>query len=343
MHRALQLAKNGLGSVSPNPMVGCVITHNDSIIGEGWHQQFGEAHAEVNAINSVKNKKILKEATVYVTLEPCSFVGKTPACSDLLIHSKVKKVVVATLDPNSKVAGSGIAALKNEGIIVEQGVLKKEATELNKRFFINQQLNRPYIILKWAQTKDGFIARKNFDSKWISSEQSRQLVHKWRAQEDAILVGKNTAIHDNPSLTVRDWHGTNPVRVLLDRNLNVKAGLNLFGEEANTLVYNVIKNDQQKKVEQIKIEKENFINKVLANLYQREIGSILIEGGSQILNKFIKLGLWDEMRIFTSNQLFKEGVNAPKINYSKAYSENIENDTLSYYFNPLTSQHWQKN
>ncbi len=343
MHRALQLAKNGLGSVSPNPMVGCVIVHNDIVIGEGWHQQFGEAHAEVNAINAVKKKELLKDATVYVTLEPCSYVGKTPACSDLLISSKVKKVVVATLDPNPKVAGSGIAALKNKGIIVKQGVLEKEATELNKRFFINQQLNRPYIILKWAQTKDGFIARKNFDSKWISNEQSRQRVHQWRAQEDAILIGKNTAYYDNPSLTVRNWHGTNPVRVLLDRNLEVKTEFNLFDGEANTLVYNVIKNNQQKRIEQIKIEKEDFINNVLDNLYQRETGSILIEGGSQILNTFITLGLWDEMRVFTSNQLFKEGINAPEINYPKAYCGNIENDTLSYYFNPSTSTHWQKN
>ncbi len=343
MHRALQLAKNGLGSVSPNPMVGCVITHNNIVIGEGWHQQFGEAHAEVNAINSVKNKELLKDATVYVTLEPCSYVGKTPACSDLLITSRVKKVVVATLDPNPKVAGSGIAALENKGIIVKQGVLKKEAIELNKRFFINQQLNRPYIILKWAQTKDGFIARKNFDSKWISNEHSRQLVHKWRAEEDAILVGKNTAIHDNPSLTVRDWSGTHPTRVLLDRNLKVPQNLYLFDGKISTLIYNFLEGNKQKNLEHIKIEGENFLHQVVTNLYQRGIGSILIEGGSQIFNSFIHLGLWDEVRVFSSNQLFNEGISAPQIKFPKTYSEDIESDSLSYYFNPITSKHWQKN
>ncbi len=343
MHRALQLAKNGLGSVSPNPMVGCVITHNNVIIGEGWHQQFGEAHAEVNAINSVKNKELLKDATVYVTLEPCSYVGKTPACSDLLITSKVKKVVVATLDPNPKVAGSGIAALENKGIIIKQGVLKKEAIELNKRFFINQQLNRPYIILKWAQTKDGFIARKNFDSKWISNEHSRQLVHKWRAEEDAILVGKNTAKYDNPLLTVRDWEGKNPIRVLLDKKLDLSTELNLFKGDAPTLIYNLNLNKKKNKHTFVKIEDKEFEKQLLADLYKRGIGSLIIEGGSQILNKFIKLGLWDEMRVFTSNQLFKEGISAPAIDYPMAFSKHIESNNLSYYFNPLTSKHWQKN
>jgi len=343
MKRALQLAKNGLGSVSPNPMVGCVIVYNDIIIGDGWHQKFGEAHAEVNAINSVADKSLLSESTVYVTLEPCSYVGKTPACSDLLITSGVKKVVIASLDPNPKVAGNGVKALENTGIEVEIGVLTKESIALNKRFFINQHLNRPYILLKWAQTKDGFVARKNFDSKWISNAYSRQLVHQWRAEEDAILVGKNTAKFDNPSLTVRNWEGKNPIRVVLDRNLELNSKLNLFNGEAETLVYNLKENRKGKGLEFIKLENSNFIHSLSKGLYTRNIGSVIIEGGSKVLSQFIELGLWDEARVFTSNQLFVEGINAPKLPEAPTKKKEINEDELSYYFNSKTTSHWQKN
>jgi len=343
MQRALQLAKNGLGSVSPNPMVGCVITHNDVIIGEGWHQQFGKAHAEVNAINSVEDKSLLSEATVFVTLEPCSYVGKTPACSDLLINSGVKKVVISVLDPNPKVSGNGIKALKVSGIGVETGVLENDSITLNKRFFINQHLHRPYIILKWAETKDAFIARKNFDSKWISNEFSRQLVHKWRAEEDAILVGKNTANYDNPLLTVRDWEGENPIRIILDRNLELSAKLNLFNGEVETLVYNLKENKKDKGVELVKIEDPNFIPHLIKDLYDRKIGSMIIEGGSQVLSQFIELGIWDEARVFSSGQLFGEGINAPELKQSSSKREQIKENELNYYFNSKTAIHWQKN
>ena len=343
MNRALQLAKNGIGTVSPNPMVGCVIVHDSRIIGEGWHHKFGEPHAEVNAINSVEDKSLLFDSTVYVTLEPCSFHGKTPACSDLLIRSKVKEVVVGSLDPNPKVSGNGLKALRTAGIAVEAGVLEKESLELNKRFLINQILKRPFIILKWAQTKDGFVARKNHDSKWISNELSRQIVHQWRSEEDAILVGKNTAFYDNPSLTVRDWEGQNPLRVLLDRNLELNRGLNLFNGPAQTLVYNLKENGINENYELIKLENKDFLAQVLGDLLKRDIGSIIIEGGSQVLNSFIQNNLWDEARVFTSERLFEEGIEAPKLSVEKRIVEEIDNDELSYFFNSKTETHWQRN
>ncbi|MEQ9412696.1 MAG: bifunctional diaminohydroxyphosphoribosylaminopyrimidine deaminase/5-amino-6-(5-phosphoribosylamino)uracil reductase RibD, partial [Cyclobacteriaceae bacterium] len=213
MLRAMELAKNGIGHVSPNPLVGCVIVYEGKIIGEGWHGKYGEAHAEVNAVNAVADKSILNGAAVYVNLEPCAHTGKTPPCADLLVKHKVKRVVIANVDPNPLVAGKGIAKLKDAGVEVLTGVLEEAGRELNKRFFTFLKHKRPFVILKWAQTSDGFIARENFDSKWISNEYSRKLVHKWRTEEDSILVGYNTALYDNPKLTARDWTGRNPVRI----------------------------------------------------------------------------------------------------------------------------------
>ena len=343
MQRALQLARNGLGAVSPNPMVGCVIVCDDRIIGEGWHQRFGGPHAEVNAIESVKDKSLLTEATVYVTLEPCSYQGKTPACSDLLIRSNVKQVVIACLDPNPKVSGAGVKALKNNEIDVTTRVCEAESIALNKRFFINQKLKRPYILLKWAQTRDGFIAQANYDSKWISNELSRQHVHQWRAEEDAILVGKNTVIHDNPSLTVRDWVGRDPIRVVLDRNLELKEKYKLFDGEVKTLVYNTKESVVQKKVERAKVSGNDFLNGVLNDLLNRDIGSVLVEGGSQVLNAFLEAGLWDEARVFTSEKTFGVGIQAPEITEEPNRMVKAEKDELAYYFNSKTKEHWQKN
>ena len=213
MHRALELARNGAGKVSPNPMVGCVIVHNGTIIGEGWHQQFGGPHAEPNAIAAVNNQELLKDATLYVTLEPCAHFGKTPPCAHLIIEKQIPRVVVCNLDPNPLVAGKGIKLLKDAGIEVKTGILAQEGAFLNRRFFTYINHKRPFIILKWAETADGFVARENYDSKWISNALSRKLVHKWRTEEDAILVGKNTALYDNPQLTSRDWEGKNPISV----------------------------------------------------------------------------------------------------------------------------------
>ena len=343
MNRALELSANGLGSVSPNPMVGCVIVHENKIIGEGWHQQFGGPHAEVHAINSVGDKSLLHEATVYVTLEPCSYHGKTPACSDLLIRNKVKQVVIAALDPNPKVSGAGVEALKAAGIEVIAGVLGGKSIEMNRRFFVNQRLNRPYVLLKWAQTRDGFMARSNYDSKWISNALSRQRVHQWRAQEGAILVGKNTVKYDDPPLTVRDWYGRNPVRVILDRNLELKPDYKLFDREVKTLVYNTKGSLVEKGYEKVQIEREDFLKGVLTDLLSREIGSVLVEGGSQILDSFVKAGLWDEARVFTSEQKFVKGIEAPQLDETQHSIEVIENDELGYYFNSKTAENWQKN
>ena len=253
MRRALELAENGRGQVSPNPLVGCVIEHHGKIIGEGWHQKYGEAHAEVNAVNSVKDKSLLKEACVYVSLEPCAHFGKTPPCADLLVENQVKKVVICNTDPNPLVAGKGIVKLREAGIEVETGILEKEGLELNKRFFHYLEKKRPYIILKWAETADGFIARKNFDSKWISNTLSRKLVHKWRTEEDAILVGTNTALYDNPQLNARDWTGNNPVRIVIDRHLKLPADLHLFDEQIPTICYNLIKNRNSGNVTFVKV------------------------------------------------------------------------------------------
>ena len=315
MERALELAGLALGFVSPNPLVGCVIVHNHKIIGEGYHRQYGGPHAEVNAVNSVVDKALLAHSTVYVTLEPCSHFGKTPPCADLLIKHKVEKVVVAVQDPNPKVSGRGIQKLRDAGINVEVGLLREEAETLNKRFFKAFEKKRPYIILKWAQTLDGFIARENYDSKWISDDYSRLLVHQWRAQEDAIMVGKNTAHYDDPTLTVREIKGTNPIRVVLDRKLELSAALKVFSDGGSTLCYNSVKSEQGSGgVEYVKIKEESMLEEILADLGTRNIQSVFVEGGAALLSSFIDNGLWDEARVFTSPNKFKSGIKAPILN-----------------------------
>ena len=332
MQRALELAELGRGSVSPNPMVGCVIVHDEKIIGEGYHQKYGEAHAEVNAIASVKDQSLLKESTAYVTLEPCAHHGKTPPCSDLLIEKKIKRVVIACRDPFDLVDGKGIEKLRSAGIEVTVGMMEQEALELNKRFFTSVQKERPYVILKWAQTSDGFVARENFDSKWISSSHSRQLVHKWRTEEDAILVGKNTAVHDNPSLTSREWLGKNPIRVLLDSNLEVHKDFNLFDSSAPTLILNAFKEEKKENIEWIKTDLNNPWS-VLRKLHERNIQSVIIEGGSQVLNSFRNENCWDEARVFTSPTTFGKGIPAPKIEGKPEKEETIFADRLTIYKN----------
>lgn len=331
MRRALELAENGRGNVSPNPLVGCVIVHLNRIIGEGFHQAFGGPHAEVNAINSVENQELLRHSTVYVTLEPCAHWGKTPPCAKLLVKKQVKKVVVAAMDSNPLVGGKGIEILKNAGIKVETGILEHEARWQNRHFFTQIEKQRPYVILKWAQTQDGFVARENFDSKWISNPQSRQLVHKWRAEEDAILVGKNTAAYDNPRLDVRDWVGKNPIRVVLDSNLNLTADLNLFDRKIPTLVFNTIQNAFKENLDWIKIPAINPEN-VLKELHSRKIQSLIIEGGSQVLSRFIQSGLWDEARVFTSPTTFEKGIAAPKLNQNPTETLSIGTDRLDIYY-----------
>jgi len=328
MKRALELARNGSGNVSPNPLVGCVIVHAGRIIGEGWHKRYGEAHAEVNAIASVADKSLLKSSTFYVNLEPCSHFGKTPPCADLLIQHQVQNVVIANEDPNPLVSGKGIEKLRNAGITVVTDVLSQQASDLNKRFFTYMKLKRPQIILKWAETADGFIARVNKDSKWISDEYSRQLVHKWRTEEDAVLVGSNTASHDNPMLNVRDWSGRDPVRIVIDRSLKVSPSQHLFDGRQRTICYNMVKDSEHRNVSYVRLKPENFLNEMIQHLYSEKIQSMIVEGGGHTLNSFINTGLWDETRIFTSPQTFGEGVASPKISGILVTERKLDSDWL---------------
>jgi diaminohydroxyphosphoribosylaminopyrimidine deaminase/5-amino-6-(5-phosphoribosylamino)uracil reductase len=328
MQRALELAQLGRGRVSPNPLVGSVIVHQGKIIGEGWHERYGEAHAEVNAVRSVADKTLLRESTVYVNLEPCSHTGKTPPCADMLMEHRVKHVVVSNLDSNPLVSGQGVQKLRAAGIQVTTGVLEQKGRALNKRFFTVMEKQRPYIILKWAQTADGFIARENYDSKWISNEHSRQLVHKWRSEEDAILIGSRTATHDNPKLNVRDWTGRDPVRIVIDRYLKLSDKLDLFDRTQPTISYNILKHEEHRNLMLIRLDEADFLNNLVRDLHKRKIQSIIIEGGSTVLSMFIESGLWDEARIFLSPQTFQKGIAAPALKGTLIEEQVIGNDRL---------------
>ena len=330
MRRALELALLGQGKVAPNPMVGCVVVHQDRIIGEGWHEQYGQAHAEVNAIQQVKQPELLAESTVYVNLEPCAHFGKTPPCADLLVQHRVKRVVVANQDPNPLVAGKGLAKLQAAGIEVSVEILAEEGRALNKRFFTFMEQQRPYIVLKWAESSDNFIARSNYDSKWISSLLSRQRVHQWRTQEAAIMVGTQTALYDNPQLNARLWEGTQPLRLVIDRFLRLPQHLHLFDQSLPTWCYNTLKEERKE------IAGNNLVVELLDDLYQNKIQSLLVEGGAALLSLFIEAGLWDEARVFQAqNTYFGEGIAAPKLQGFLAESELLETDRLNYWQNPL--------
>jgi diaminohydroxyphosphoribosylaminopyrimidine deaminase/5-amino-6-(5-phosphoribosylamino)uracil reductase len=318
MKRCIQLAKNGLGSTYPNPLVGSVIVYEGQIIGEGWHQKAGQAHAEVNAINSVKDKSLLKKATIYVSLEPCSHFGKTPPCSDLIIKHGIPNVIIGTVDPNSKVAGKGIQKLIESGKKITVGILEAECNELNKRFFTFQNKKRPYIILKWAESEDGFISpaeRVEQRPVWITNSYSRQLVHKWRSEEQAILVGTETVIADNPKLNIRDWVGTAPTRIVIDRNNRISKESYIFDNTQKTLIFTTTKFGDEKNSNQfIKIENNDAIAKqIVNNLHENDIQSVIIEGGSKTLQIFIDSNLWDEARIFKGTLVFKKGTKAQTI------------------------------
>lgn len=335
--RCIQLAKNGLGTTYPNPMVGSVIVYNNEIIGEGWHRKSGEPHAEVNAINSVKDKSVLAKATIYVSLEPCSHFGKTPPCCDLIIKHKIPNVVVGTIDPNSKVSGAGIKRLQENGANVTVGILEKECNELNKRFFTFHNKKRPYIILKWAESQDGFIAPLTKDKAepvWISNEFSRQLVHKWRSEEQAILVGTKTVIDDNPKLDVRDWSGENPMRIVLDRNGRIDQNYHV----KNGLIKTIVITEQENLTSTENCIYENAIfdvklTKTITDIsYKYGIQSILIEGGKQTLQSFIDDNFWDEARVFIGNNHLKSGITAPSLN-GNCQVKNIKDDQLKLFFN----------
>lgn len=333
MQRALELAQLGVGRVSPNPRVGCVVVHDGKIIGEGWHQKFGEAHAEVNAINSVKDHTLLSDSTVFVNLEPCAHFGKTPPCADLLIEKNVRRVMIANTDPYHEVGGRGIEKLTNAGIAVEVGVCAAEGRVVNKRFFTWVEKRRPFIFLKWAQTADGFIAHTNYESKWISHEQALQVVHKMRSEEDAVLVGTRTAAHDNPQLSVRHWRGRNPVRVVLDRFLRLSEKLHLFDGTQPTLVYNVLKHEEHPKLIFARVPEEKFIEAVVRDLYAKNIQSIMVEGGAQTLQLFFEAGLWDEAHVIISDRAFGKGIPAPQPHGKLISTEAVGPDQWMIYTN----------
>jgi len=334
MLRAIELAELGRGGARPNPMVGCVIVHDDRIIGEGYHQIYGGPHAEVNAIRSVEDKSLIPLSTVYVTLEPCAHFGKTPPCADLLIEHQVRKVIIGAMDTNPLVGGKGAEKLRNAGIQVESGLLENKIRKQNIRFFTVMEKNRPYVLLKWAQTQDGFVARRNFDSKWISNEYSRQLVHKWRAEEHSIMVGTQTAHYDNPKLNVRSFTGKNPVRIMIDKKLTLDPNSNLYDRSQPTICYNTVKDEESENLIFVKFQSDFFLKDILSDLRERKIQSILVEGGSFLLQKFISENLWDEARVFTGDTLFGEGIKAPELNAVQYESHEIIGDRLDLYYNP---------
>jgi diaminohydroxyphosphoribosylaminopyrimidine deaminase/5-amino-6-(5-phosphoribosylamino)uracil reductase len=336
MTRCLELAKLAGGHVAPNPMVGALFVHEGRVIGEGYHRQYGQAHAEVNCINSVKEKdgELISHSTMYVSLEPCAHFGKTPPCSDLIIRHAIPKVVIGCRDPFDKVNGKGIEKLQNAGIEVKTGILENECITLNKRFFTFHTRRRPYIILKWAQTADRKIAGYSEERLYISNEISNRLVHQWRSEEAAVLVGTNTALLDNPLLSNRLWSGGQPVRLVADRYLRLPSSLHIFNRQQRTILFNTIKQEEEGNLLYYKVtEEKSLVSQITEACYQLNIQSILAEGGAGLLQLFIEADIWDETRIITNNTLMiREGLAAPALNnYQLINKEEILNNTIQYF------------
>lgn len=341
MQRCLDLAAMAEGKTYPNPMVGSVIVHNGQIIGEGYHCKAGEPHAEVNAIRSVKDAALLKDSTLYVNLEPCAHFGKTPPCSKLIIEKQIPRVVIGCIDSFSEVAGKGIEMMRAAGVDVTVGVLEKESLELNRRFFTYHTQQRPYIILKWAQTLDGFIdidrTSDNYGQPtWITNEWARRAVHKQRSTEQAILVGTHTAKKDNPSLTLRDWTGHQPLRIVIDRQCQLNANYHLLDGQTPTLVLNEVKDLVQAGVEYIKMDFSNGLQEEISKLlYQRHLQSLIIEGGHTTIQHFVDKGFWDEAHIYVGEKWFHQGVEAPRLSGRLIAKEDFANSKLFIYRNNL--------
>jgi diaminohydroxyphosphoribosylaminopyrimidine deaminase / 5-amino-6-(5-phosphoribosylamino)uracil reductase len=341
MQRCIELARKGEGQVFPNPMVGCVIVYGDTVIAEGYHEKYGGPHAEVNAIRAVKDKSLLEKATMYVNLEPCAHHGKTPPCADLIVENKLKEVVIGSLDSNELVAGKGVSLLKNAGITVRTGVLEKESYELNRRFFTFHGKKRPYVILKWAQTEDGFIdAERSADAGktplQVSGQDAKVIVHKWRSEEEAIMVGTNTVLMDNPRLTVRETSGRNPLRVTVDKWLRIPKTFHILDKTTATLVFTSTPESSETNLEYVKINfNADIIGQVLAELYRRNIHSLLVEGGEQLLNSFIESGRWDEARVIVAPQKVLRGVKAPLLGQKEFKKEKAGSDRISYFKNSV--------
>jgi diaminohydroxyphosphoribosylaminopyrimidine deaminase/5-amino-6-(5-phosphoribosylamino)uracil reductase len=332
------LARLGSGNVAPNPMVGAVLVYGDRIIGEGYHRQYGQPHAEVNCIESVpaEDTHLIPNSTLFVSLEPCSHFGKTPPCADLILSHNIKRVVVGCVDPFNKVNGKGINKLRDAGVEVQMGLLNKESKELNKRFFTYHNLKRPYIVLKWAQSANQQIANVDKTRVLISNEYSNRLVHKWRSEEAAIMVGTNTAAFDNPSLNARLWHGPNPIRLVIDLNLRLPSTLNIFDRQQQTIILNKVKDSAEENLIYMKFEDDQtIIQQVLNACCKNNILSILVEGGAMLLQSFINENAWDEARVIQNNKLIiPNGLAAPVLkNQQLLSSEQVLADTIFYYKN----------
>lgn len=335
MERCLTLAGLASGMVSPNPMVGCVVVHHDKIIGEGYHHEYGGPHAEVNAMAWVRHRELLKESTLYVSLEPCSHYGKTPPCTDLIIRGEIPKVIIGTPDPCPLVSGKGIETLARAGIQTRTGVLEKECIELNRRFFTFHTKKRPYILLKWAQTADGFIGLPALENEyikepWISNRLSRRFVHKCRAEEDAILVGTTTASADNPALTVRDWSGKNPLRIIIDRSCRLPWSLRVFDRNSATIVFNEHRNESHDHIRYVALDFNHDIPaQILEYMYRCQVQSLMVEGGAITLRSFIEKNLWDEAHIYQGPGMVFGGTRAPEIKGTLTAREYFDDTVLT--------------
>jgi diaminohydroxyphosphoribosylaminopyrimidine deaminase/5-amino-6-(5-phosphoribosylamino)uracil reductase len=339
MQRCLELASAGAGHVAPNPMVGAVLVCNGKIVSEGYHRQYGEAHAEANAISCVTDQALLRKCTLYVNLEPCNHFGKTPPCADLVISCGIPAVVIGNADPNTKVKGKGMRKLAAAGIQVVTGVMEQEGRWLNRRFFTYHEKNRPYVILKWAMSPDGFLAppqyKRNKGITWISNPVSRSLVHKWRSEEQSVLVGRKTALYDNPMLTVRSVEGTNPLRMVIDPRDSLPRSLHLFDGNSRTMIFNHVRNTSRGNISWIQtMENIPMSEAVLEQLYRMGVNSILIEGGAATLKSFIEGNLWDEARIFTGMHPLHAGIQAPSVRGVIISDEDIAGDRLQTVINP---------
>jgi diaminohydroxyphosphoribosylaminopyrimidine deaminase/5-amino-6-(5-phosphoribosylamino)uracil reductase len=337
MQRAIALALKGMGYVAPNPLVGCVIAHGGSVIGEGYHAKFGEAHAEVNAIASVQNPELLKEATLYVTLEPCAHYGKTPPCADLIVSFGIPRVVIGAMDPFPLVNGRGAQRLREAGVDVKENIEREACREVNRRFFCFQEKKRPYIILKWAQTSDGFmdVMRKSGEKgvRWISGPETKALVHQWRSEESAILVGRNTVVNDNPQLTVREVSGKSPLRIVLTQDAQLPEGSAVLDQAAPTWIVNNQLSDKIGNIDWLQCADVHDLSEVLQTLHARNIQSIFVEGGAKVLHSFIDAGLWDEARVITGSSTFQEGLAAPVLKGRLAETMTRGSDVIHFYRN----------
>ena len=342
MHRCLELAEKGSGYVAPNPLVGAVLVHDGKMIGEGYHQQYGQAHAEVNCINSVGNgnRHKIAESVLYVSLEPCAHFGKTPPCTDLIIAHQIPEVVIGCRDPFKEVDGKGIEKLKAAGINVVYGILERECQQINKRFFTYHIQHRPYIILKWAETADRKIAANGNERLHISNAQTNRLVHKWRSEEGSILIGTNTALLDDPELTTRNWHGPSPARLVVDMELKLPHSLNIFNDNQKTIVFNTIKHEENGNLNYYQVTKDvNLVHQIVNALYQMKIQSVIVEGGAKLLQSFIDEGVWDEARVIKNEKLIiNNGLAAPELPVQASNQElKILTDSINTYFKEVNS------